>query len=229
MIQRAGSTLVLLALFIFHFHTDSCMVADIAFGETLPTGAQSNRGDFPASSITAPLMRAGCNTMRVCVLHLDNKAAPSKVGLSHEALGTMFLDCLHYQKDLSGGDATMSLYRAAGSKQESIDRLRGGMYQRTRDYFLEAWTESLKCMPMCYLRVQHVSAKRLCLLKQCEDQFPIWPSLQGLRAARLEYNFLVWIQSSPPSWSGDIQWMMINGLKHLLVGWNTNSAFPNGF
>ena len=40
------------------------------------------------------------------------------------------------------------------------------MYQSTLDYFLEAWTESPKCIPICYPRVQQFSANSLCLLKQ---------------------------------------------------------------
>ena len=35
----------------------------------------------------------------------------------------------------------MALYRATGRKQESVD-IRGGMYQTTLNYFLEAWAKA---------------------------------------------------------------------------------------
>eukprot|EP00439_Symbiodinium_sp_Y106_P058187 s3030_g8.t1 len=60
----------------------------------------------------------------------------------------MFADCLHYQVDLIGGDANMALYRAMGSKQESVD-IRGGMYQSLLDYLLEAYSESPSCTHLC--------------------------------------------------------------------------------
>ena len=94
------------------------------------------------------------------MFHLNNVCAAGKVALAHEALGTMFADCLHYQVDLLGGDANRAMYRATGRKQESVD-IRGSMYQSLLDYFLEA------CL--CFPRVQHVSANSLCRLKQYED------------------------------------------------------------
>ena len=62
------------------------------------------------------------------MFHLNSGVAGDKVALAHEALGSMYADCLHYQVDLVGGDANMALYRATGRKQESMD-IRGGMYQ----------------------------------------------------------------------------------------------------
>ena len=72
----------------------------------------------------------------------------------------MFADCLHYQVDLIGGDANVALYRAMGSKQESMD-IRGGMYQSLLDYLLEAYSESPSCPHLCCPRAQHVSANSL--------------------------------------------------------------------
>ena len=130
----------------------------------------------------------------------------------------MFLDCLHYQVDLIGGDANVALYRAAGRNQESID-IRGGMYQSTLDYFVEALTESpCQCATLgCSIFRQTAS-----VFSQSTKTNLVVP----MRIARrpVEIRFLVWIHLSPPSWSGDIQWTMINGLKHLRVGWNTRSA-----
>ena len=77
------------------------------------------------------------------MFHLNNVCAAGKVALAHEALGTMFADCLHYQVDLLGGDANMAMYRATGRNQESMD-IRGSMYQTLLDYFLEAWAKAHK-------------------------------------------------------------------------------------
>ena len=134
MMQVAGSTLVGVA----HHHLPlSYMIVDSVFGKTLPQGSQGNRGDFPPSTMTSPLTRAGVDTMRVCVFHMDSKVANKKVGLAHECFASMFMDRLHYQVDLIVGDANMALYRysgSSGSKQESID-IRGGLYQSTLGYF----------------------------------------------------------------------------------------------
>ena len=120
------------------------MIVEIIYGKTLPTGGQGNRGQYPDSSYTRTLERAGTDRVRVCAFHLNNVVASKKISIAHECLATMFADCLHYQVDLIGGDANMALYRAMGSKQESMD-IRGGMYQSLLDYLLEAYSESPSC------------------------------------------------------------------------------------
>ena len=85
----------------------------------------------------------------MCAFHLNSGIASKTISIAHECLASMFADCLHYQVDLIGGDANMALYRAMGSKQESMD-IRGGMYQSLLDYLLEA-----------YFRVSVVSASML--------------------------------------------------------------------
>ena len=144
------------------------MNVEITYGKTLPIGRQGNRDDFPMASLTNTLTRAGSDRIRVCMFHLNNVCAAGKVALAHEALGTMFADCLHYQVDLLGGDANMAMYRATGRKQESV-HIRGSMYQTLLDYFLEAWAKAPQSPYLCFPRVQHVSANSLCLLKQYED------------------------------------------------------------
>ena len=165
------------------------MIVEIVYGKTLPIGQQKNRDDFSKSALTNCLTRAGSDRTRVCMFHLNNVIAATKVALAHEALGTMFADCLHYQVDLLGGDANMALFRATGRKQESMD-IRGGMYQRLLDYFLEAWAKAPQSRHLCFPRVQHVSANSLCLLKQYEDLLggepykdcthPDWSTFPGL-------------------------------------------------
>ena len=164
--RLAGSTLAGEA----HAHLPlTYMIVEIIYGKTLPLGGQGNRGQYPDSSYTRALERAGTDRMRVCAFHLNNVVASKKISIAHECLATMFADCLHYRVDLIGGDANMALYRAMGSKQESMD-IRGGMYQSLLDYLLEAYSESPSCPHLCCPRAQHVSANSLCLLKQYEDQ-----------------------------------------------------------
>ena len=168
----------------------SYMMVEIIYGKTLKVGLQGNRDDFPKASLQTTLTRAGTDRIRVCMFHLNSGVAGDKVALAHEALGTMYADCLHYQVDLVGGDANMALYRATGRKQESMD-IRGGMYQSLWDYFLEAWVKELHRLRTCASpRVQHVSANSLCLLKQYEDALggapyeecssPDWSTFPGI-------------------------------------------------
>ena len=101
MTMLAGSTLVGVA----HSHLPlTYMIVDINQGKTLPQGSQGSgtmRDQVPKASLTAPLTRAGMNSMRVCVFHLSSHVASGQVSLPHEALASMFIDCLFYQ--LSGG------------------------------------------------------------------------------------------------------------------------------
>eukprot|EP00439_Symbiodinium_sp_Y106_P064851 s2502_g10.t1 len=165
------------------------MIVEIIYGKTLPIGQQGNRDDFPKSALTNCLTRAGSDRIRVCMFHLNNVIAATKVALAHEALGTMFADCLHYQVDLLGGDANIALYRATGRKQESMD-IRGEMYRSLLDDFLEAWAKAPQSPHLCFPRAQHVSANSLCLPKQYEDLLggkpykdcthPGWSTFPGL-------------------------------------------------
>ena len=146
--QVAGTTLVRVA----HSHLPlTYMIVGIAFGKTLPQGSQGFRNQIPSSTLTAPLTRAGMDSTRVCVFQLNSKIASGQVSLPHECLASMFVDCLHYQVDLIGGDPNMDLYRYSGTRQESMD-IKGGMYQSILNYFLEAWAKSPRCMPFASRR-----------------------------------------------------------------------------
>ena len=94
------------------------MNVEITYGKTLPIGRQGNRDDFPMASLTNTLTRAGSDRIRVCTFHLNNVCAAGKVALAHEALGTMFADCLHYQVDLLGGDARLCVAPQVGNKSQ---------------------------------------------------------------------------------------------------------------
>ena len=168
MTMLAGSTLVGVA----HSHLPlTYMIVDVKLGKTLPHGSQGSqtmRDQVPAASLTEPVTRAGMNSIRVCVFHLSSSVASGQVSLPHEALASMFIDCLFYQVDLIGGDPNMALYRYSGTRQGSTD-IRGGMYQSILTYFLDAWAQSPRSMPFCIPRAQHCSANSLLLLKQFED------------------------------------------------------------
>ena len=96
MTMLAGSTLVGVA----HSHSHlplTYMIVDIKLGKTLPhgsPGSQTMRDQVPAASLTEPLTRAGMNSIRVCVFHLSSSVASGQVSLPHEALASMFIDCL---------------------------------------------------------------------------------------------------------------------------------------
>eukprot|EP00439_Symbiodinium_sp_Y106_P050184 s6932_g6.t1 len=92
------------------------LVDTAEYKEFIDTGGQGNRGEFPDSSYTRVLERAGTDRVRVCAFHLNNIVASKRVSVAHECLASMFADCVHYQVDLIGGDANMALYRAMGSK-----------------------------------------------------------------------------------------------------------------
>eukprot|EP00439_Symbiodinium_sp_Y106_P027882 s9383_g3.t1 len=159
--RLAGSTLVGEA----HAHLPlTYMIVEIIYDKTLPQGGQGNRGEFPDSSYTRVLERAGTDRVRVYTFHLNNIFVSKKISVAHEWLAAMIADCIHYQVDLIGGDANMALYRAMGSKQESMD-IRGGMYQSLLDYLLEIYSESPACPHLCCPRAQHVSTINLYLLK----------------------------------------------------------------
>ena len=178
------------------------MIVDIKLGNTLPHGSQGmqpTRDQVPRASLTEPLKRAGMNTIRVCVFHLSAQVASSQVSLTHEALVSMFIDCLFYQVDLIGGDPNMALYRYSGTRQGSMD-IQGGAYQSILTYLLDGWKQSPRVMPFCIPRAQHCSANSLLLLKQYEDalgqawrdcpaiDWNTFPGLDPIVAAVLEWG-----------------------------------------
>ena len=124
------------------------------------------------------------------MFHLNNVCAAGKVALAHEALGTMFAACLHYQVDLLGGDANMAMYRATGRKQESVD-IRGSMYVPI----------PLGLLPR---GVGQSSTKSISVLPQSTARFRKQPVLIGAHS-------LVWIQWWPQFSNGAIAWMMNSG------------------
>ena len=79
MTMLAGSTLVGVA----HNHLPlTYMIVDINQGKTLPHGSQGSgtmRDQIPKTSLTAPLTRAGMNSIRVCVFHLSSQVASGQV------------------------------------------------------------------------------------------------------------------------------------------------------
>ena len=188
------------------------MIVDINQGKTLPQGSQGSgtmRDQVPKASLTAPLTRAGMNSMRVCVLHLSSHVASGQVSLPHEALATMFIDCLFYQVDFIGGDPNMALYRYSGTKQGSMD-IQGGMYQSIITYFLEGWKQSPRIMPFCTFRERSIAAQTVfCSLNNTRMLLAAVPTRTVQRSIGI--LFLVSILWLPPFWNGATRVPMTNG------------------
>ena len=184
MTMLAGSTLVGVA----HSHLPlTYMIVDINQGKTLPYGSQGTdvkRDQVPSASLTEPLTRAGMNSIRVCVFHLSSQVASGQVSLPHEALASMFIDCLFYQVDLIGGDPNMALYRYAGTKQGSMD-IQGGMYQSILG-------SNHRGVCRFASRERSIAARKQPSAPQAVRRCSRRPGLQRLSKARLEYF----------SWSG---------------------------
>ena len=127
------------------------------------------------------------------MFHLNNVCAAGKVALAHEALGTMFAACLHYQVDLLGGDANMAMYRATGRKQESVD-IRGS-YVRTNP----SWVTSSRRGPKLH-KVHICASPEYSTFPQtaCAD-WSTFPGLDPMVATVFEWGHSM----------DDEQWSMI--------------------
>ena len=186
MTMLAGSTLVGVA----HSHLPlTYMIVDINQGKTLPHGSQGSgtmRDQIPKASLTAPLTRAGMNSIRVCVFHLSSHVASGQVSLPHEALATMFIDCLYYQVDFIGGDPNMALYRYSGTKQTGLDGYPGWDVSEHHIVFprgVEAITAGYAVLHSPSAALQRKQSPTSQTIRGCSW----WPSLQGLSKGRLEH------------------------------------------
>ena len=197
----------------------SYMMVEIIYGKTLKVGLQGNRDDFPKASLQTTLTRAGTDRIRVCMFHLNSGVAGDKVALAHEALGTMYADCLHYQVDLVGGDANMALYRATGRKQESMD-IRGGMYQSLWDYFLEAWVKELHRLRTCASQGYNTFLQTVCAFSSSMRTLSVAHHMKSA-VLRIGVHSLVSILWWHLFSNGAIAWTMILGPIFLLDSRNS--------
>ena len=206
MTMLAGSTLVGVA----HNHLPlTKMIVDINQGKTLPHGSQGSgmmRDQIPKASLTAPLTRAGMNSIRVCVFHLSSHVASGQVSLPHEALASMFIDCLFYQVDFIGGDPNMAPNRARWTYRVGCIRAsyrissRGGSNHRGLCRF--AFPErSIAAQTVFYFSN---------ILKMLLAAVPTRTVLRSIGTP-----FLVLILWLRPFWNGDIRLPMTNGQSFL--------------
>ena len=184
--QIAGSNL---AAEEHSFLPISYMIVEANFGKTASIGQAGKRTDFDDSELTQDLRRSGLTTVRLCVFHLKSSIAKKKVAATHEALGTMLMDCMKYQVDILSGDANMAAFRYQGSKQGSIS-IAESAWQSMVDYFIDASFEATNKNLYVSPRVHHFTANPVHLLKLYEDilgqpysqvsQNISWDSLPGL-------------------------------------------------
>ena len=184
--QIAGSNL---AAEEHNFLPISYMIVEANFGKTASIGQAGKRTDFDDSELTQDLRRSGLTTVRLCVFHLKSSIAKKKVAATHEALGTMLIDCMKYQVDILSGDANMAAFRYQGSKQGSIS-IAESAWQSMVDYFIDASFEATNKNLYVSPRVHHFTANPVHLLKLYEDilgqpysqvsENISWDSLPGL-------------------------------------------------
>ena len=146
----------------------SYMIVEANFGKTASIGQAGKRTDFDDSELTQDLHRSGLTTVRLCVFHLKSSIAKKKVAATHEALGTMLMDCMKYQVDILSGDANMAAFRYQGSKQGSIS-IAESAWQSMVDYFIDASFEATNKNLYVSPRVHHFTANPVHLLKLYED------------------------------------------------------------
>ena len=163
--QIAGSNL---AAEEHSFLPISYMIVEANFGKTASIGQAGKRTDFDDSELTQDLRRSGLTTVRLCVFHLKSSIAKKKVAATHEALGTMLMDCMKYQVDILSGDANMAAFRYQGSKQGSIS-IAESAWQSMVDYFIDASFEATNKNLYVSPRVHHFTANPVHLLKLYED------------------------------------------------------------
>ena len=88
------------------------------------------------------LTRAGMNVMRVCVFHMKSHIVSRQPGFCHEAYGIMLADCFAFQADIMSGDANMSAYRYAGTRQQSSS-LKHSCWQDMVRYFVKGHNKAM--------------------------------------------------------------------------------------
>ena len=103
----------------------SYMLCEVCFGKCpSQEGIQEQNGsrnlqDYDHTNMSQDLTRAGMNVMRVCVFHMKSHIASRQPGFCHEVYGIMLADCFALQADIMSGNANMSAYRYAGTRQQS--------------------------------------------------------------------------------------------------------------
>ena len=133
-------------------------------------------------------------------------------GCCHEAYGIMLADCFAFQADIMSGDANMSAYRYAGSRQQSSS-IKHSCWQDMVRYFVRAHNDAMSQDPHSRVIPRFVSSNPLSSLRWWEDAFGQeyescravnWdtvPTLDCLVSCVLEWSHSIsmekWSQSRP--------------------------------
>ena len=171
--QIAGSNMERAA----HKHLPiSYMLCEVCFGkcpsqeEIEEKNGSRNLKDYDHTNMSEDLTRAGMNVMRVCVFHMKSHIASRQPGFCHEAYGIMLADCFAFQADIMSGDANMSAYRYAGTRQQSSS-LKHSCWQDMVRYFVWGHNEAMGQDPNCSVLPRFVSSNPLSSLRWWEDTF----------------------------------------------------------
>ena len=171
--QIAGSNMERAA----HKHLPiSYMLCEVCFGncpsqeEIEEKNGSRNLKDYDHTNMSEDLTRAGMNVMRVCVFHMKSHIASRQPGFCHEAYGIMLADCFAFHADIMSGDANMSAYRYAGTRQQSSS-LKHSCWQDMVRYFVKGHNEAMGQDPNCRVLPRFVSSNPLSSLRWWEDTF----------------------------------------------------------
>ena len=154
----------------------TCFVKFVFFGkcpsqeEIEEKNGSRNLKDYDRTNMSEDLTRAGMNVMRVCVFHMKSHIASRQPGFCHEAYGIMLADCFAFQADIMSGDANMSAYRYAGTRQQSSS-LKHSCWQDMVRYFVKGHNEAMGQDPNCRVVPRFVSSNPLSSLRWWEDTF----------------------------------------------------------
>ena len=165
--QIAGSNMERAA----HKHLPiSYMLCELCFGkcpsqeEIEEKNGSRNLQDYDHTNMSEDLTSAGMNVMRVCVFHVKSRIASRQPGFCHEAYGIMLADCFAFQADIMLGDANMSAYGYAGTRQQSSS-LKHSCWQDMVRYFVKGHNPNCRVVP------RFVSSNPLSSLRWWEDTF----------------------------------------------------------
>ena len=108
------------------------------------------------------------NVIRDCVFHMKSHIASRQPGFCHEAYSIMLADCFALQADIMSGDANMSAYRYAGTRQQSSSLKHSCDMVR---YFVRGYDDAMSQDTNCRVIPRFVSSNPLSSLRWWEDAF----------------------------------------------------------
>ena len=150
----------------------SYMLCEVCFGncpsqeEFDEKKGSRNRRDYDHTNMSEDLTRAGMNVVRVSVFRVKSHIASRQLGFCHEAYGTMLADCFAFQADIMSGDANMSAYWYAGSRQTSSS-IKRSCWQDMVRYFIRAHNDAMHQDPNCRVIPRFMTSNPLSATRHC--------------------------------------------------------------